>query len=145
MSDWCDPWHTLVVTVKHFHEHPECPGHDKPQDEGDDTLSQPGTEPEIEKELTHPDDCKDLRNFCAADNPNRCPECIGGNRDGCLGSTGFNYRCMTEHDINEYYDYAGGPTESGTYRVRASGSGPDYWGEYDQETEFEPVEAVNAS
>lgn len=138
MNDWRDPWHPLAVTVTHFHG-ADCPGHDAPNMWGIET------EPEIDMQLTHPDDCKDLRNFCADDAPNRCPNCVAGRRDDCLGQTGFNYRCMTEHDIHEYYDLAGAATKSGVYRVRASGSGPDYWGEYDEDTEFERLDGASTT
>jgi len=117
VSSWCEPWHTLVVVVKHFHPYKDCPGHDVPNLWGVET------DPDVvEKDLAHPGDCKDD-----------------------VSSDGFPYRCQTAYDVLEAYGEIDGPMVSGTYRVRSSGWGPDYEGDYDADTEFEPIaEAVAA-
>lgn len=175
MSDWRDPWHTLVVTVVHYHDdvsdqcadfdaNSHCNGHAQP---GEDT------EAEVDRELTHPDECrnsKDGDDVCCCEHDRQrgdtvhlqthggflgcacracypftpCAACAVGKHADCPEAHRY-YHCPTAEEVNEHYDYNGGPLESGTYRVRASGSGPDYEGDYDQECEYERVEEVSAS
>jgi len=108
---WCDPWHTLELTVKttHYHEAKDRPGHTEADA---DTWGETWIEA---KDLTHPDSCEDIR------------------------KDDFDFRCSTEYDVMEMYDELDGPMESGTYWVRSSGSGPDYEDDYDAHTDFKPV------
>jgi hypothetical protein len=157
--DWSDPWHTLTVTVTHWHALVGCEGHATPD---------ASTEPEIETDLVHPDTCPDPSRDCCckgapapteprqmiatlgpgppvwreADPWQPCPPCGEGRHTECFAIP--PWRCGTEEDVSEYYDVNDLPTVSGTYRVRSSGDF-DYWGEYDQSIECEPIPAAETT
>lgn len=159
MGEWQDPWHTLVVTVldiwycedpgtclvkfeEVWRSNPQwaCPGH---QESAPDRYN----EPEITTELTHPENCKRATECCcpgtdmffAMLTDRVCVSCRQGWHTDCSQLT-WEYQCCTEQDVKELYDDNDLPRVSGTYRVRSSGWGPDYEGDYDQECEWEPLE-----
>lgn len=67
------------------------------------------------------------------------PECAAGNHDECLNRP----RCATEQMLNDWgLDTYELPQTTGVYRIQAWFDGPDYWGEYDEGIEHEPLEAV---
>ena len=163
MGDWQDPWHTLVVNVIDIWfcedantcpipiQNPwraaalRCPGHEEsvPEESAPDRYY----EPEIQTELIHPESCK-IETECCCPKENDpwahilanpvCLWCRDGNHADCT-KLNWEYRCCTEQDVKELYEENDLPRESGTYRVRSSGDGPDYEGDYDQECEWEPI------
>lgn len=86
-----NPWHTLIVTGKHYHNDPDCPGHTHPDDDTCDD--------EIEHELQHPDDCPaktDKTEYrCHAEY--EVMECYGDNEFPMIPGT-YRVRVSTSYD-----------------------------------------------
>lgn len=142
MSSWqgyTSPWHTLTVTeVVHYHYDNECPGHDH---------GLPDTAPEIDWDLTHPEECavnsdrcccryEDPAKFTFLKTEERCPDCAADNHENCYRCYP---RCDVEMDVGECWNELGLPTTVGVYRVRIANAGRDYWGEYDYDFEIEEI------
>lgn len=138
-----DPWHTLTVTGKHYHNDPDCPGHTHPDDDTCDD--------EIEHELTHPDDCAAEVPACCHDDPLKpfglntpttCQACANGAHEHCASKP--SHRCQAEYEVMECYGDNEFPMIPGTYRVRVSTSYDGWTGEYDLDIDVEDIDVPAA-